>query len=208
MSAYRKRLYLNNLEQFQSAVSDLYVTDPIVSNVDGPIPLFKSYQPEPEYKYTLLSWPVIQILTGSNNISPGYFQVFGLPQQTYPIVEQGKEVKDHHRQQRDLKQVVVAHYLRLILYVPILNGDDHTVELYDPDTEELLDSFALTTPVLVNSDLKMKSIVNNSQGSWHVQLHFITKHAYGNTGSMLLQTVGTPLHPNSLSFPASQILPD
>jgi len=208
MSEYYKRLQLNNLEQFQTTISDLYVTDPIVSNVTGPIPLFKSGQPEPEYKYSLLAWAPIQILTGSNSISPAYFRVFGLPQQTYPIVEQGHDIKVHHRQARDSKEVLTAHLLQLIMYIPILNGADHTIELYDPDSEELLDSFALTTPVLVDSNLKMKSVINNPNGCWHVQIQFVTKHAYAMTGNMLLQTIGTPMAPGALSFPASQILPD
>lgn len=207
MSAYYKRVSLNRLGDFQTAISDLYVTDPIQTNVQGPVELFKTFQPE-EYLYNLFGWPPVQILTGSNDVHPAYCQIIGLPQQEYPIVPVTKEVKDHVQAQRDARQLVIWHFLKLALYVPIANGEDHTIELYDPETNELQDSFALTTPVLVSTDSNMKSVINNPNGAWHVQFNFLTSHAYAQTGPTLITRLSTAMRPVSLGFAASQQLPD
>lgn len=207
MSAYRRRVHLNNLEQFQSAISDLYVTDPIVPNTDGPYPLFKTFQPE-EYLYNLLGWPPVQILTGANDITPVYLQIIGLPQQEYPIVEMSKEVKQHVQTQRQAKQLVIWHFLKLAMYIPISNGADHTIELYDPVTNELQDSFALTSPVLVSTDSNIKSVVNNPNGAWHVQINFLTSHSYAQTGETLITRLETAMVPISVGLAKTNLLPD
>lgn len=207
MSKYYRRLTLNRLEDFQSWMIENYATTPIETNVPGDVPLFKTAQPE-EYRYTLLAWEPVQILTGSNSITPNYFTIMGLPQQEYPTVEMSKAVKAHVQAQRDAHQIVVWHFLKLTMYVPIVNGADHVVELYDKDTGEFQDSFALTTPVVVSNDSHVKSVINNPAGAWHVQFNFLTSHMYGQAGETLISSLHTAMKPVSISIPDSQYLPD
>lgn len=207
MSKYYRRLTLNRLEDFQSWMIDNYVTTPIETNVPGDVPLFKTAQPE-EYKYTLLAWEPIQILTGVNNISPMYFQIVGLPQQDYPITEMSKAVKNHVRAQREAKLMTVTHFLKLTMYVPIVNGADHILELYDKDTGEFQDSFSLRTPVIVSNDSHVKSVINNPDGAWHVQFNFVTTVMYQQTGETLITRTALAVKPVQISIPNEQYLPD
>ena len=208
MSIYYKRLGLNRLEDFQTHMIENYVTTPIEPNItgDGP-PLYKSFQP-PEFLYTLLNWEAIQILTGSNAVTPGYFNIIGLPQQEYPKVEISKQIKTHVATQKEAGQLNTWWLLRLTMYVPIKNGADHTLELYDAESGQLVDSVALTTPIIVSNDLHVKSVINNPAGCWHVQFCFLTQGAYFQTGETLITSLTTAMKPVSVSFPNSQYLPD
>lgn len=208
MSIHYKRLGLNRLEDFQTYMLESYVTDPIETNTTGDGPaLFKSFQP-PEFLYTLLNWEPIQIIAGSNNVTPAYFNIIGLPQQEYPIVEMSKEIKAHVKKQKEAGQLNIEWLLRVTMYVPIKNGADHTLELYDSESGQLVDSVALTTPIIVSNDLNVKSIINNTAGCWHVQMNFFASHVYAQTGATLLSSLGTPIRPQTLSCPDSQYLPD
>lgn len=208
MSIYYKRVGLNRLADFQTYMLENYVTNPIetTSVGDGPS-LFKSFQP-PEFLYTLLNWEPIQMLAGSNELVPAYFNIIGLPQQEYPIVEISKEIKAHVKVQKQAQQMNIFHFLRLTMYVPIKNGADHTLEFYNAESGQLVDSAVLTTPILVSNDLHVKSLINNPEGCWHVQFCFLASHAYGQTGETLITRLQTAMRPGSLGLTATQILPD
>jgi hypothetical protein len=207
MSNYYRRFTLNRLEDFQAWMIENYVTSPVEPNVFGDVPLFKTAQPE-EYRYNLFGWEPIQFITGSNNIHPAYFQITGLPQQEYPVTEMSKEVKQHVQAQRDAKQLVIWHFLKITMYVPILNGADHVLELYDAETGAFQDSVALTTPIIVSNDSHVKSVVTNPNGAWHASINFVTSHMYAQSGETLITRTRTAMKPVAFSIPDSQYLPD
>jgi hypothetical protein len=207
MSNYYRRFTLNRLEDFQAWMIENYVTSPIETNVPGDVPLFKTRQPE-QYRFDLFGWEPIQFITGSNNIHPAYFQITGLPQQEYPPVEMSKEVKQHVQNQRDTKQLVIWYMLKISMYIPIVNGADHVLELYDPVTGEFQDSVALTTPIIVSNDSHVKSVINNPEGAWHVDINFVTSHMYNQTGETIISRTRTAMKPVAFSIPDDQYLPD
>jgi hypothetical protein len=202
-----RRIALHKLAEFQQMMADLYVHTPIETNTFSEVPVFKTRQPE-EFYYSLTSWEPAQLLAGNNTIHPAYFQIFGLPQQDYPIVEISKETKQHVANQRANLQLRIWHHLRVTLFIPVAGCDDMVLELYN-DADELVETLPFTTCIMLNDDLKIKTVVNNPAGSWYVAINFLSQQMWGaRHGNTVIEHMNRPMCPVAVTLPPDQILPD
>lgn len=207
MQTNYKRILLNKLDEFQQMITDLYVHSPIEPNAFGDVPLFKTRQPE-EFTYSLTEWEPVKLIAGSNTIHPAYIQIIGLPQQEYPIVEISKSTKELVASQRENLQLRIWHYLKATLFVPVAGCDDAIIELYN-DAGELVESLPFTTCIMVNDDLKIKTVVNNPAGSWYASINFLSQQMWGaRNGAIVMKYMTSAMCPVAITLPPEQILPD
>ncbi len=207
MQTNYRRIALNNLEEFQQAITELYVHTPIEPNTFGAVDTFKARQPE-EFYHSLSQWPPANVLLSNNTIQPAYIQITGLPQQEYPIVEISKSTKDFVASQREKMLLRIWYYLKATLYVPVAGCDDMVLELYNDD-EELVESIPFTTCIMINDDLKIKTVVNNPNGSWFVTFNFLSQQMWGSRrGYNVINHMTTAMCPVGIQLPPEQILPD